>query len=206
MATTTRDISASPERVWAVLADADRYAEWVVGAKAVRSVEGHWPEVGAKFHHTVGVWPLRLRDNTSVLESDPPQRLVLQARVRPIGQVRIELELWPSELGTLVSMTEVPTSPAPARWATPVIDPVTHRRNTEALRRLADVVADGGSQMRSEGEISPGRAGEHAGTDVAGQAGEFADPAAGQQVAEDDANAWFDAHGAPGDQPNRDQY
>jgi uncharacterized protein YndB with AHSA1/START domain len=151
MATTTRDIPAPPERVWAVLADADRYADWVVGAKTVRGVEGHWPEVGAKFHHTVGVWPLHFRDNTSVLECEAPRRLVLQARVRPIGQVRIELDLSPSTTGTLVSMIEVPTSPAPVRWATPLIDPVTDKRNTEALRRLADVVADDGSQMRSEG-------------------------------------------------------
>jgi uncharacterized protein YndB with AHSA1/START domain len=196
MATTTRDIPAPPQQVWAVLADADRYADWVVGAKTVRGVEGRWPEVGAKFHHTVGVWPLHLRDNTSVLECEAPRRLVLQARIRPLGQVRIELDLHPSDLGTLVSMTEVPTSPAVARWATPVIDPVTHKRNIGALGRLADVVAEDGSKMRSEGEVSPGRMGEHAGTDVGGQAGEFADAAAGDDVAEDDAKAWFDAHGS----------
>jgi hypothetical protein len=196
MATTTREIPAPPERVWAVLADADRYADWVVGAKTVRGVEGRWPKVGAKFHHTVGLWPLHLRDYTSVLESDPPLFLVLQARIRPIGQVRIQLDLRPSAAGTLVSMIEVPTSPAVIRWATPLIDPIAHRRNTEALRRLADVVAEGGFKMRSEGEISPGRAGEHAGTDVAGQAGEFADPSASSEVGEDDAKSWFDAHGS----------
>jgi uncharacterized protein YndB with AHSA1/START domain len=192
MATTTREIPAQPEQVWAVLADADRYADWVVGAKTVRGVDGHWPEVRARFHHTVGVWPLHLRDNTSVLECDAPRRLVLEARIRPIGQARIELDLRPSELGTLVSMTEVPTSPAVARWAAPVIDPVTHKRNTEALRRLAVVVAEGG-EMRSEGEISPGRAGEHAGTDPTGQTGEFADTAA-DDVDQDDADAWYKAH------------
>jgi hypothetical protein len=131
---------------------------------------------------------------SSVLECEAPRRLVLQARIRPIGQVRIELALRPSQQGTLVSMSEVPTSPAVARWTTPVIDPVTHKRNTEALRRLADVVAEGVSKLRSEGKISPGRMGEHVGTDIAGQAGEFADAAAGDEVDQQDATSWFDAH------------
>ena len=194
MATTTREIAAPPERVWAVLADAHRYADWVVGAKTVRGVDGQWPEVGAKFHHTVGVWPVHLQDNTSVLECSAPRRLVLQARLRPIGQVRIELDLRPSAQGTLVSILEIPISPAVARWATALIDPITYKRNTEALRRLADVVTEGVSGVHSQRDVSPGRKGEHAGTDVAGQAGEFSDTAPSDEVDAKDAEAWFHAH------------
>ena len=86
MATNYREISAAPEQVWAVLADPKKYSEWVVGAKEVRTSEGRWPAKGARFHHTVGVWPLHIQDHTSVVESDRPHRLVLQAKVRPIGQ------------------------------------------------------------------------------------------------------------------------
>jgi uncharacterized protein YndB with AHSA1/START domain len=141
MATVSRQIPASPDRVWAVLADPMRYADWVVGAKRVRDVEGHWPEEGSKFHHTVGVWPVHLRDNTLALESDAPRHLALEVRIRPVGRARVDLDLRPADRGTVVSMREVPCSPAPLRWARPLIDPLTHQRNTAALRRLAAVVA-----------------------------------------------------------------
>ena len=53
------------------------------GTKEVRSSEGDWSAKSARFHHTGGIWPLHLRDQTSVLESDRPKCLVLQAQVRP---------------------------------------------------------------------------------------------------------------------------
>jgi uncharacterized protein YndB with AHSA1/START domain len=140
MATNTREMPAVPEQVWAVLADPEKYCEWVVGAKEVRGAEGHWPAKGARFHHTVGVWPLHIRDQTSVLESDRPHRLVLQAKVRPIGFAHIELTLSPSALGTSVTMTESPSAPAIARVARRLFDPAIFVRNAEALRRLESLV------------------------------------------------------------------
>ena len=141
MATTTRTIDAPVEAVWATLADPYLYADWVVGAKRIRRVEGSWPDPGAKFHHTVGVWPLRLRDNTTVLECEVGSRLVLEARIRPVGVARVEIDLRGAGATTQVTMTEVPTAPRAARWSLPVIDPLTHRRNLQALRRLGGVVA-----------------------------------------------------------------
>jgi uncharacterized protein YndB with AHSA1/START domain len=143
MATNTREMRAAPEQVWAVLADPDKYCEWVVGAKEVRSSDGNWPAQGARFHHTVGVWPLHIRDHTSVVESDRPRRLVLQAKVRPLGFARIELELSPSPTGTQVAMTEEPTAPYIARVARRLFDPAIYVRNGEALRRLENLVCQG---------------------------------------------------------------
>ena len=143
MATNTREMSAAPEQVWEVLADPERYAEWVVGAKEVRKSEGKWPAQGARFYHTVGIWPLHIRDQTSVLESDQPRRLVLQAKVRPLGSARIELKLTASALGTHVAMTEEPSTPFVARMARRLVDPVIRVRNEEALRRLENLVSQG---------------------------------------------------------------
>jgi uncharacterized protein YndB with AHSA1/START domain len=140
MATNTREIRAAPEQVWAVLADPQKYGEWVVGAKEVRRSEGNWPAKGARFHHTVGIWPLHIRDHTSVVESDRPRRLVLQAKVRPIGLARIQLELSPSAVGTEVAMTEEPTAPYVARVIRRLFDPAIYLRNGEALRRLENLV------------------------------------------------------------------
>jgi uncharacterized protein YndB with AHSA1/START domain len=139
MAVTTRDIPASPDEVWAVLADPKRYADWVVGAKEVRGLEGDWPAPGARFHHTVGLGPIHIHDSTSVLESSPPRRLILRARARPLGHARIALELTQSGVGTRVVMTEEPTSPL-ASLGQRVLDPLIHTRNVEALRRLEGLV------------------------------------------------------------------
>jgi uncharacterized protein YndB with AHSA1/START domain len=142
MATNTREIPAVPEQVWSVLADPEKYSDWVVGAKEVRKWEGNWPAKGSRFHHTVGVWPLRIRDATTVLESERPQRLVLEAKIRPVGFARIAFELSPSERGTRVSMTEEPSAPRVARAARRLFDPAIFARNSEALRRLENLVCE----------------------------------------------------------------
>jgi len=140
MATNCREMPAVPEQVWAVLADPEKYSDWVVGTKEIRGSEGGWPAKAARFHHTVGVWPFHLRDQTTVVESDRPHRLVLQAKVRPIGSARIALDLSPSASGTQVAMTEEPATPSIARMARRLFDPVIYVRNSEALRRLESLV------------------------------------------------------------------
>jgi uncharacterized protein YndB with AHSA1/START domain len=69
-----RTINASPKDVWEVLADGWMYPLWVVGASRMRDVDPHWPEVGSKLHHSVGVWPGLIDDNTEVLEVEPGRR------------------------------------------------------------------------------------------------------------------------------------
>ena len=59
MARNQRDIDAPPERVFAVLADPRCYPEWVVGSKEIRAADPGFPAPGTRFHHTVGVGPLR---------------------------------------------------------------------------------------------------------------------------------------------------
>ncbi len=140
MATNTRQMDAEPEQVWAVLADPAQYGEWVVGAKEVRGSEGGWPAKYARFHHTVGVWPFHIRDETTVLESNRPHELVLHAKVRPLGSAHIELRLTKSDAGTEVTMTEGPSAPLVARVTRRLFDPVIYLRNEEALRRLEKLV------------------------------------------------------------------
>ena len=136
MATTRRHMDIPAARVWDVLADATTYSRWVVGADAVRDVEGDWPEVGALLHHRVGVWPIHVRDNTEVVEVEPPTRVVLEGRVRPLGRARIALHVVADGAGCTVEMTEYPLSPAILRLLTPLLDPLVRLRNVETLRRL----------------------------------------------------------------------
>jgi uncharacterized protein YndB with AHSA1/START domain len=126
-----------PAAVYAVLADPSAYPRWVVGAQRLRGVEGTWPEPGATFHHVVGVWPLRLRDSTTAIEAVTDRRLVLEARARPMGRARVELELLPDpEGGTVVVMREDAVAGPGRIVPDAVLQPSIRRRNEVALRRL----------------------------------------------------------------------
>ena len=144
MATVTRDVAASPEQVWAVLADGWSYAGWVVGASRMRGVDDDWPVAGSRLHHSVGVWPLLINDSTSVLESEPGRRIVLQARAWPAGEATVELQLEPVDVpgvpsGCRVTMSEAPTRGPGRALHNPVNELLLTKRNVESLLRLAQL-------------------------------------------------------------------
>jgi hypothetical protein len=62
--------------------------------------------VGAALHHRWGVWPVRVRDRTVVTRCDPPCRLDLHARARPIAVVEVSIRLAETTDGTLVTLCE----------------------------------------------------------------------------------------------------
>ena len=136
----SRLVHVSPERAWTELTDAWVYTSWVVGATHIRNVDDNWPEPGSKLHHTVGPWPLMIKDHTEVLEAEPPRRLVLNARAWPVGEARIELNLDPVAEGTQITMMEWPVR-GPGAWArNPLMDALLRARNRESLGRLAALV------------------------------------------------------------------
>ena len=142
MATTRIHIVAPPDRVFAVLADAWTYEQWVVGCKQIREVDDTWPAAGATFHHSVGMGPITVRDTTTAIESEAPRRLLLRARARPAGVARVELELAERDGGTEVVMRERPVSGPPALLHNPVQDWLIDRRNREGLRRLKQLAEE----------------------------------------------------------------
>ena len=138
MAVVHRDLSVPPAKVFDVLADGWLYGLWVVGASHIRAVDAGWPGVGSRIHHAFGAWPMLVRDSTEVLESDPPRRLVLQARAWPAGQARIDLTMDPvGEQGCRLGIDEYPVSGVGAVLHNPLADKLLYRRNVESLARLA---------------------------------------------------------------------
>jgi uncharacterized protein YndB with AHSA1/START domain len=136
MAQTTSHVAATPDRVFAALADAWTYERWVVGCKEIRAVDDSWPAPGATFHHSVGLGPITVRDTTTVIECEAPRRIVLRARARPAGVARVELDLAETDGGTEVAMIERPVSGPPALMRNPLQEWLIERRNRESLRRL----------------------------------------------------------------------
>lgn len=136
MASNCMHIDAAPAEIFAVLADAPSYVHWVVGCDDIRAVEGDWPAQGSKFFHTVGAGPLKIRDNTKVVEVEPDRRLVLEARARPAGVVRVIFELRPVNGGTDIEIVEYPISGIAKTIDNPLQDRFIKGRNAETLRRL----------------------------------------------------------------------
>ncbi len=140
MATNTRDIAATPDQVWDVLSDGWLYPLWVVGATRMRSVDDTWPAEGSALHHSVGVWPLVVDDETRVLESRPGRSIRLRAKAWPGGEAEVLITLEAHGEQTRVSIHEKAVS-GPGSLMPQVIEaPLMKVRNRETLQRLADVV------------------------------------------------------------------
>lgn len=136
--TVTRDVDATRERVWAVLADGWSYSGWVVGNSRIRAVSADWPAPGTRILHSIGTWPAVINDETVVLSAEIGYELVLLANVRPAAQARITLRL--NDLpagGCRVEMSEVAVS-RPLRWVPDAVQLLgVAPRNRECTWRLA---------------------------------------------------------------------
>lgn len=137
MSRTSRLMHCSPEDVFGVLADGWSYVTWVVGAARIRAVEEGWPAEGTKIHHSVGLWPALINDDSQVERVSPPFRLQLRVRAWPTGEGRVVLTCRPHRDGTVVTIEERAVSGPALLLPKPVQDVLLAARNREALRRLA---------------------------------------------------------------------
>lgn len=137
MSTRDRVVRATPQQVWDVLSDGWLYPVWVVGASRMREVEDAWPAVGTKLHHSVGVWPALIDDDTEVLEATPPSHLKLRARGWPMGEANVDLRIEAHAEGSRVTITEDAVKGPGLLVPKPVRDVQIGVRNGETLQRLA---------------------------------------------------------------------
>lgn len=137
MSRNVRKMKCTPQDVFEVLADGWTYASWVVGAARIRDVDPAWPAPGSKIHHSVGLWPLLLDDDTEVEHVDAPHQLRLKVRLWPTGSGVVTMTCAAKNGGTEVTMEEQIVS-GPASWLPrPAKDTMLHARNVEAMNRLA---------------------------------------------------------------------
>jgi uncharacterized protein YndB with AHSA1/START domain len=132
----TRDVRASRQQVWDVMADGWTYSQWVVGNSRMRAVDPNWPSPGSTIRHSIGVWPAVVDDETIAEESVPLEKLVLLAKTGPAGAARVTLRLTDIPGGCRVEMDEVgvrgPMSLLPTAMQSIALWP----RNRESLWRL----------------------------------------------------------------------
>jgi len=141
MSKNVRILHCSPEDVFDVLADGWLFTTWVVGASRMRGEDAGWPAVGTRLHHSFGVWPLVIDDVTTMLEWEPPHRMVIQPKGWPLGEARVELTVESHRRGCKVTIVENPAA-GPATWVPGfLMQPLLFVRNSETLRRLGWVAA-----------------------------------------------------------------
>lgn len=148
MANVRREVDATPEQVFAVLADGWQYATWVVGASRMRKVDVGWPAVGAQLHHSVGVWPIVIDDRTTMLTWLPNRQLRLEARFGRLGTAVVNLEVEAGPAGTQLSITEDIERGLGRLLPKIIRDLLLGARNVETLRRLA-LLVEGRRQQES---------------------------------------------------------
>ena len=137
--TVTRDVAATRQRVWEVLADGWSYSGWVVGNSRIRAVSSDWPAPGTRILHSIGTWPAVIDDETVVEKCLPGEELVLLAKVRPAAKARITMQLSDIRGGCRIAMTEVAVS-VPLRWVPDRVQLLgVAPRNRECTWRLARI-------------------------------------------------------------------
>jgi uncharacterized protein YndB with AHSA1/START domain len=139
VSTNTRFMPVPPSAVWDALSDSGGYGYWVVGSKIIREADADWPAPGSKIHHTVGLGPLELSDHTEVVEAEPPRRLQLRAKGRPLGTAKVTLEMAPKDGGTVVKITENPDGAFRPLAFLPPLQLFSALRNAESLMRLEEL-------------------------------------------------------------------
>lgn len=133
----SREVAATPDKVWQVLSDGWLYPNWVVGAARMRDVDHDWPAPGSRLHHSVGNWPLLLDDDTEVLEARPPGLLRLRAHAWPGGAAEVLIRVVASTTGSTVTIQEDASHGPGVLVPRPLRQLAIVPRNRESLRRLA---------------------------------------------------------------------
>jgi hypothetical protein len=134
--TVARESTASRQQLWDVIADGWTYSQWVVGNTRMRAVAADWPEPGSTIHHSIGVWPFIINDETVVESFVPGAELVLHAKARPFGGARIVLRLYDTPTGSRIEMLEEPVGGVLKMMPRHVSLALVYPRNRECTARL----------------------------------------------------------------------
>jgi len=136
-------IGAPPERVWQVVMDPHRLADWVT---IHRHVEGVPPQLkrGSTFEQTLNLRGAHLHVAWTVVDVDPPRRAVWEGQGPAHSRASIVYELQPDgEHGTLFDYTnefKPPGGPLGAVAGRVLVGGLSQREAQRSLQRLKQLV------------------------------------------------------------------
>ncbi|MFF9340749.1 MULTISPECIES: SRPBCC family protein [unclassified Streptomyces] len=142
MAVRHRLIHAAPHQVWAVLAEASLYADWVVGTSDSHAARGLWPELDSTLAYTVRIGPWTASGTTIVRRAEAPRALELEVDSGPLGTARVAIDIRPWGEDSLVIVDEHPLRGIGGALHNAAFDALIQLRHRDMLRRLARVVDD----------------------------------------------------------------
>lgn len=143
-----REVAASAERVWAMVADVTRMGEFSpenVGARWLRGADG--PAPGARFRGTNRRGWRRWSTRGTVIDADPPRRFAFRVTAGGLEVAEWHYDLEPTATGCRVTETFVDRRGAVVRTAgwllTGVADREEHNRAgmEHTLQALAEAAA-----------------------------------------------------------------
>ncbi|MEU5216850.1 SRPBCC family protein [Streptomyces sp. NPDC020807] len=140
MAVRIRLVHAAPDDVWTVLADASRYADWVVGTSASRPAYGIWPALGSALSYDVRLGPWTASGTTVVRRVEAPREPEMEVDSGPLGTMRVAIEVRPWGREALVIVDEHPLRGVVGTLHNVAVDALIQLRHRDMLRRLANVV------------------------------------------------------------------
>jgi Polyketide cyclase / dehydrase and lipid transport len=153
MAVRHRLIEGPVADVWAVLADASRYGEWVVGTSESRPRDGVWPEVGSSITYTIRLGRWSASGRTVVRRSEAPGVLELEADSGPLGTARIAVEVRPWGDDALVVIDEHPLRGPGGLLHNTAVDALIQVRHRRMLARLAELVENAPSRGHTRAAV-----------------------------------------------------
>lgn len=137
-------IAAPLERLWELVSDTGRYAEWVAGTAAVSRTDGPAREGSTYDEINPIVGPWRAKTRWTVVEFDPPRRQVHRTENIPFSsEFLVIIELAPSGDGSQVTFTLQAKSSVGVLGASilSVLKSQTRKDNERTVRNLAELAA-----------------------------------------------------------------
>ncbi len=142
--TASAKTAAAPERVWEVVSDTSRYAEWVEGTAAVPRTDG--PATQGSTYDEINpiVGPWRAKTRWTVVEFDPPRRQVHRSEDIPFAsEFFVIIEVAPSGDGSDVTFT-LRAEPSHGALGSSILGALksrTRKDNERTVRTLAELVS-----------------------------------------------------------------
>lgn len=131
-------IHAAPDVVWATYADPSRIPQWQTGSPSIEDIHGGRGEPGASYISKRG--PLSAR--TTIIESDPPRRLLTRTDAYLGLRFDVESQLLSSGDGTRLILRAETWWPRPLRLISKVIELaiLNSREATKELQNLKTLI------------------------------------------------------------------
>lgn len=137
-------IAAAPQRLWELVSDTSRYAEWVAGTAAVPRTDGPAREGSTYDEINPIMGPWRAKTRWTVIELDPPRRQVHRTEDIPFAsEFLVIIEIAPSGDGSEVTITlrAKPSLGMLGASILGVLKSQTRKDNERTVRNLTELAA-----------------------------------------------------------------